>query len=108
MTDLTSGRPDMTFGMASRAPDGRASHDLHRFRPDAGVAYCIHTYADDGNPVPAFTGHPYEIDLKGTPDNIATDVWGLLPEEKRVALALKVIDVETKQVVRLTVQNALV
>jgi IMP cyclohydrolase len=107
MTDLSSSRPEIAFGMASRAPDSTTIHNLYNYQAEPAMGYCFHTYAGDGNPVPAYAGRPYEIDLPGTPDDIASDVWRLLPVEKRVALAIKVIDVETKQVVSLTVQNAL-
>jgi IMP cyclohydrolase len=106
MTDLSNGTPQASFGMALRHPSGKVQHNLYGYRPEPGAGRCLHTYAEDGNPVPPYTGRPYEIDLPGTPEDAAAAIWDdLLPADKRVALALKVIDVQTRQVISLTVKN---
>jgi IMP cyclohydrolase len=108
VTDVSAGAAVASLAMASREPDGAVKHSVYDYRPAPGAGRCIHTYAEDGNPVPAFTEPPYEIDLPGTPEAVARMVWDdLLPPDKRVAMALKVIDLETRQVVTLTVTNAL-
>ena len=107
LTDLADGQVAMAFGMASRGRSGRTGHNMYGYRPAPGTGRSFHTYARDGNPVPAYTGRPYEIDLPGTPDEAAAGIWELLPADKRVAMALKVIDLESRQIVTLKVTNAL-
>ena len=71
------------------------------------LGYCLHTYAGDANPLPSFSERPYEFELRASPEDAANDVWNLLPQDKRVSLALKAIDVATKRVITLKVRNTL-
>lgn len=108
LADVSSGSLEAGLGRAVRGPDGQPYHNLYVFQPQAtGVGFCFHTYASDGDPLPSFTDAPYEFELRGSPEDVASDLWELLPAEKRVALALKAIDLRTKKVVTLTVHNAL-
>jgi hypothetical protein len=108
MTDLADGRCETSFAMVSRTPTGKAKHDIYGYDPKPGTGHCFHTYTGDGNPVPAYTGRPYEIELPGTPDEIMAGIWdNLLPADKRVAIALKIIDLESRQIVALKVTNTL-
>ena len=110
LIDLSSAQPE---GRLSKISHGAADAVIHAFyvfqNLTPGIGYCLHTYSGDGNPVPPFTTDPYEIGLTGTPEETAATVWNdFLPTEKRVAMALKVIEVETRQVVTLNVRNELV
>jgi IMP cyclohydrolase len=106
VSDVSSGRA-AAFAMASRAPDGGTLYDFYDYEPVTGHGYCIHTYAGDGDPLPSFHEQPYEIELQGTPEEAAVSIWDLLPPEKRVAMALKAIDLATKRVMTLKVTNTL-
>jgi IMP cyclohydrolase len=115
-TDRISGLIDLS----GPQPEGRLSKIIHSVA-DApvhafyvyrqltpGVGYCLHTYAGDGNPIPAFDADPYDIELPGAPEDAATAIWDdLLPTDKRVAIALKAIDIQTKQTITLEVTNQL-
>lgn len=108
LADLSVSPASVTLARAFRGAAGETLH--HVFRYDdlpAGAGYCIHTYASDGDPVPAFTGAPFSLRLPGTPADVAAGVWDLLPPERRVALAVKAIDVASKRVVLLDVLNSL-
>jgi hypothetical protein len=107
VTDLTDGQLQTSFAMASRHLTGKAQHNIYGYHPKPGAGHCFHTYAEDGTPVPAYTGRPYEIVLPGTPAEVMTGIWDLLPADKRVALALKVIDLVTRQIATLMVTNTL-
>ena len=108
LTDLSGAKPEARLSKITRSVNDAPAHAFYVYQQlTPGIGYCLHTYAGDGNPIPGFNADPYEFELRGTPEEVAADVWGLLPEEKRVALALKVIDLETKQVVTLKVQNTL-
>jgi len=63
------------------------------FQP--GYGYCVSTYEGDGDPLPSFEGEPYLLPLSGTPNEIATEIWGALNKDNRVSLAVKAIDIET-------------
>jgi IMP cyclohydrolase len=108
LTDLSASQPAAYLANAVKGSSVDTLHGVYAYGVlQPGLGYCLHTYASDGNPVPAFTERPYELALRGSPEDAAAEVWDLLPPDKRVALALKVIEVRTKRVVTLTVRNAL-
>lgn len=62
-----------------------------------GLGYCVTTYAGDGNPLPSFVGDPYLLPLIGDIGTLAQTIWDALNEANRVSLAVKFIDIKTKQ-----------
>ena len=108
LADLSGTRPAVYLANAVRGTTVDTLHSVYAYGAlEPGVGYCLHTYAGDGNPVPPFIERPYDFELRGSPESAANDVWGLLPADKRVALALKAIDVTTKRIVTLKVRNTL-
>jgi len=109
LTDLSGPRPEARLSKILRSRADTPAHAFYVYQQlTPGVGYCLHTYAGDGNPIPAFDADPYDIELPGTPEEAAAAIWhDLLPADKRVAMALKAIDVETKQVLTLKVTNEL-
>jgi IMP cyclohydrolase len=108
LSDLSGPRPQLYLANAVRGATVDTLHSVYslaELRP--GTGYCLHTYAADGDPLPSFTQRPYELPLPGTPEDAATMVWELLAPDRRVALALKVIDLQTRRVTTLTVRNTL-
>jgi hypothetical protein len=63
-----------------------------------GFGHCLHTYAADGNPLPAFVGEPYLVPLAETIDEISEFYWMRLNAENRISLAVKTIDAQTEAV----------
>jgi IMP cyclohydrolase len=96
-------------GITHRAPDGTSQMDLVMLKKSplseacdhlsysysdvaAGYGYFISTYADDGDPLPAFCGEPLLLPIKSSePAEIAETYWSVLNPENRVALAVKLI-----------------
>jgi len=109
LVDVSGARPEARLSKISRSASGAPIHAFYVFQQlTPGIGYCLHTYAGDGNPVPPFASDPYEVALMGTPREFAAAVWEeLLPADKRVAMALKSIDLETRAVVTLDVRNEL-
>ena len=60
-----------------------------------GIGHCIHTYAGDGDPLPAFSGEPYIVELFDDIDETARFYWEVLNVDNRVSLLVKTIDAET-------------
>ncbi len=60
-----------------------------------GVGHCIHTYAQDGDPLPSFDGEPYLVGLPDDLDETAQLYWETLNEDNRISLTVKRINVET-------------
>lgn len=68
---------------------------FHYEKAIPGFGHCIHTYSEDGDPLPSFEGEPY---LMPVPDSAlkAVDMyWDLLNPFNRISLLVKTIDLET-------------
>ena len=65
--------------------------------PKAGEGRFIHTYMQDGNPLPSFEGEPEWIDIEGDIDEFTSMLWDNLNEENKVSLFVRFIDIATKE-----------
>lgn len=63
--------------------------------PAAGEGRFIHTYMQDGNPLPSFEGEPEWIEISGNIDELTDRIWNSLNEENKVSLFVRYIDIET-------------
>lgn len=90
---------NILFSKISRESEesDRPSFDFYASSSSAlqGKGRCIHTYDGDGDPLPAFSGRPYDVLLEGLIDDMASTYWELLNEQNRVALAAKTINLAT-------------
>lgn len=88
---LPTGR--YTLGIVKKEPD---SPDCRRkywsYDPKEGAAHLIHTYAGDGDPLPAFSGDPCAVALSGTAAELAQEIWRALDAQNRVALYVRLTD----------------
>lgn len=93
-----------------QAEDGRAAYQLsilksnggnesspQRFffdylAPLAGEGHFIHTYRQDGNPLPSFEGEPVRVALSGGIEGFANTLWESLNATNRVSLFVRYID----------------
>lgn len=90
----TTGGTEHTFGEG----------DIDDIPTGAGI--CFHTYAGDGNPLPAFAGSPYAISVQESAVETAQQLWSSLDEANRVALVVKNIN-RTNGVITHATVNAL-
>ena len=66
---------------------------------EKGLAYFIHTYRGDGDPLPSFEGEPERVLLPEGCINCLTDaIWNHLDPENRVALWTRTIHLRTGEV----------
>lgn len=91
---MSHGSGKVEFGVLSRSPYGECERVIYEFRNiPPGYGYCVHTYAGDGDPLPAFIERPFLVPLGGnTLEEIANHFWKILNRDNRVALVGKLID----------------
>ena len=63
--------------------------------PLAGQGRFIHTYMNDGNPLPSFEGEPTPVVISGDIDEFTNMIWTNLNEENKVSLFVRYIDIAT-------------
>lgn len=64
----------------------------------AGYGHCIHTYNEDGNPIPSFSGEPYIVKLQDNIDDNVNYFWNILNADNKISLLVKYIDIADKSV----------
>ena len=63
--------------------------------PRAGRAHLIHTYEDDGNPLPSFVGKPREVAVDQDIELFSQRLWDSLDEDNRIALYVRYTHLDT-------------
>ena len=63
--------------------------------PAAGEGRFIHTYREDGDPLPSFYGEPEKVAVEGDIDSFAGMVWESLNGDNKVSLFVRFIDIAT-------------
>lgn len=69
-----------------------------------GFGHCIHTYKEDGNPIPSFEDEPFVVNLFDDMDENADYFWKLLNDYNKISLLVKYIDVISKEV-KISIRN---
>ena len=65
--------------------------------PSSGEGRFIHTYMQDGDPLPSFEGEPKLVEIGGDIDEFTSLIWNSLNEDNKVSLFVRYIDIETKE-----------
>ena len=63
--------------------------------PVNGAGRFIHTYMNDGNPLPSFEGEPKLLEIEGSIDEFTDMLWTSLNEDNKVSLFVRYIDIAT-------------
>lgn len=63
--------------------------------PIPGKGRFIHTYMQDGNPLPSFVGEPKPVEIAGDIDTFTNKLWESLNEENKVSLFVRYIDIHS-------------
>lgn len=63
--------------------------------PKAGQGHFIHTYEEDGSPLPSFRGEPRRVKIEGDLDSFTEAIWNSLNEDNKVSLYTAFINLET-------------
>ena len=71
----------------------RSFFEYDRVKP--GCACFIHTYAQDGNPIPSFTGEPESVVLESDFAAFSDEIWASLNPDNKVSLWTRSIDLAT-------------
>ena len=76
-------------------PDACNRYTFAYENPVNGEGHFIHTYMQDGNPLPSFEGEPKLVGIDEDIDSFTTNVWNSLNEDNKVSLFVRYIDIAT-------------
>lgn len=60
-----------------------------------GTGHFLHTYMQDGNPLPTFLGEPERVAVLDDIDAFTAEIWENLNEENKISLYVRYVDLET-------------
>ncbi|MBR3786332.1 MAG: IMP cyclohydrolase [Firmicutes bacterium] len=60
-----------------------------------GLGHFIHTYMQDGNPIPTFCGEPERVAIPADIDEFTKEIWENLDEDNKISLYVRYTDLET-------------
>nr|MCR5007289.1 IMP cyclohydrolase [Oribacterium sp.] len=58
----------------------------------------IHTYKENGNPIPTFEGEPERVAIPNTAEELKQLIWNNLNEDNKISLYVRYIDVTGRSV----------
>lgn len=93
-----------------KSADG-SDASVHRYFFDyvdelPGIGHILHTYKQDGSPIPSFEGEPVPFQLIREPfDAFSNHLWDALSPEYKVSLYTAVVECETGEVVKSMIFN---
>ena len=64
-------------------------------RVKSGCGHFIHTYAQDGSPIPSFTGEPESVAIENDFAAFSDEIWASLDADNKVSLWTRSIDLAT-------------
>ena len=76
-------------------PDACNRYTFAYTNPVNGEGHFIHTYMQDGNPLPSFEGEPKLVDVADDIDAYTQLLWTSLNEDNKVSLFVRYIDIAT-------------
>ncbi|MGN0728611.1 IMP cyclohydrolase [Treponema sp.] len=88
------------FSMSILKSDCGIESSVNRYtfcyeNPRAGIGRYIHTYMQNGSPLPSFEGEPEIVELEGSIDEFADSLWTNLNEDNKVSLFVRFIEIST-------------
>ena len=75
-------------------PDACNRYTFAYSNPVAGEGHFIHTYMQDGDPLPSFEGEPELIAVSDDIEEYTNLLWNSLNEDNKVSLFVRYIDIE--------------
>ena len=76
-------------------PDACNRYTFSYTNPVAGEGHFIHTYMQDGDPLPSFEGEPKLVEIPDDMDAFTNMLWESLNEDNKVSLFVRYIDIAT-------------
>jgi len=92
ITDLTGGNYEMSI-LKSADPEGTACNRFtFSYEAVPGLGHFLHTYMEDGAPLPTFQGEPERVAVPDDIDAFTDEIWNALDGDNRISLYVRYTD----------------
>ena len=99
---LSFNNDSFTYEMSilkSADPTGSACNRYtFSYAPINGLGHFIHTYIQDGNPIPTFCGEPERVEIPNDNDELTSLLWNNLNNDNKISLYVRYTDIKTGKV----------
>ena len=68
------------------------------YPPQKGLGHFIHTYKQNGNPIPTFCGEPERVSISDDINEFTDCIWNALDSENKISLYVRYVDLKTGDV----------
>lgn len=75
------------------------------FEPVDGLGHFIHTYMQDGNPLPTFEGEPERVSIPDDAQSFVKEIWESLNEDNKISLVVCSVELATGQSERIVINK---
>jgi IMP cyclohydrolase len=73
------------------------SQYTYKYFPIPSLGHFIHTYIDDGNPLPPFCGEPLRIKIPNNIDDFTNIIWDNLYDQNKISLYVQYINIKDQK-----------
>lgn len=95
IVDFGQSEPKSLMSILKRAEDGTCERCTFDVTKEAGFGCLIHTYEENGSPLPTFRGEPRGVAIPDDIEEFTSDIWDGLDEDNRISLYTRYIDLNT-------------
>ena len=89
ITDLASGDYNMSILKSADAEGTACNRFTFSYSALPGLGHFLHTYVQDGSPLPTFQGEPERVAIPDDIDAFTDEIWNALDEDNRISLYVR-------------------
>jgi len=93
--NLKSGDYKMSILKSADPAGTKCNRFFYEYSAISGLGHFIHTYINDGDPLPTFMGEPERVNIPKDIDEFTDEIWDSLNEENRISLYVRYTDMLT-------------
>ena len=95
ITDLAGGDYEMSILKSADAEGTACNRYTFSYSAIPGLGHFLHTYVQDGSPLPTFQGEPERVIVPDDIDAFANEIWNALDEDNRISLYVRFTELES-------------
>ncbi len=92
VTDIATGNYEMSILKSADAEGTACNRFTFAYEALPGVGHFIHTYVQDGSPLPTFQGEPERVAVPEDIDAFADEIWNALDADNKISLYVRYTD----------------
>ena len=94
ITDLAGGDYEMSILKSADAEGTACNRYTFSYSAIPGLGHFLHTYVEDGSPLPTFQGEPERVIVPDDIDAFTNEIWNALDEDNRISLYVRFTELE--------------